>query len=234
MSTAPGWYPDPAGSPQQRWWDGASWTEHLAAPAFASGPYVRPVQAPLRAPEGTNPQTPWIWILVALPLVLWLAAIPYFGWFSDFFGTMIDPAWLAISPDDSEAMSRAILESTFRDFGAMIWPLILMQAVSFVAAAAAVIIGWLDWRELGRRGVPRPFHWAWSFFALAGVGAVYVIGRAVVARRRTGSGLAPMWVTIAIYGASFIAGLIWTGVLMSTMMNGLVNLVPAGMALSLR
>jgi Protein of unknown function (DUF2510) len=26
-----GWYADPSGSPAQRWWDGAKWTEHLQA-----------------------------------------------------------------------------------------------------------------------------------------------------------------------------------------------------------
>lgn len=38
----PGWYPDPGGSSQERWWDGSSWTEHLRggapAPAFAGAP----------------------------------------------------------------------------------------------------------------------------------------------------------------------------------------------------
>lgn len=26
------WYPDPAGTPQERWWDGRSWTDHLRNP----------------------------------------------------------------------------------------------------------------------------------------------------------------------------------------------------------
>lgn len=32
-SPVPGWYDDPAGSGQLRWWTGAGWTEHLAPKA---------------------------------------------------------------------------------------------------------------------------------------------------------------------------------------------------------
>lgn len=31
-AAAPGWYPDPAGSSQERWWSGAGWTDNLRAP----------------------------------------------------------------------------------------------------------------------------------------------------------------------------------------------------------
>jgi uncharacterized Tic20 family protein len=36
--TPPGWYADPGGSSQQRWWDGNQWTDHLqgASPAFST------------------------------------------------------------------------------------------------------------------------------------------------------------------------------------------------------
>jgi hypothetical protein len=33
-----GWYPDPAGSPNLRWWDGAKWTDRLESPRPALQP----------------------------------------------------------------------------------------------------------------------------------------------------------------------------------------------------
>jgi hypothetical protein len=30
-AVAPGWYPDPSGRWQVRWWDGAAWSDHVAA-----------------------------------------------------------------------------------------------------------------------------------------------------------------------------------------------------------
>lgn len=62
----PGWYPDPAGGPGQRWWDGYAWTEAtvlpqrpppppLPPPAFAPTP--TPTPAP--APAPTAPAAPF-------------------------------------------------------------------------------------------------------------------------------------------------------------------------------
>jgi hypothetical protein len=39
VPTSPfGWYPDPAGSPMLRWWNGASWTDRLESPRPALQP----------------------------------------------------------------------------------------------------------------------------------------------------------------------------------------------------
>ena len=45
----PGWYPDPAGTPGTRWWDGHAWTEHVqqAAPP--------PPPPPPSAPQAAGP-----------------------------------------------------------------------------------------------------------------------------------------------------------------------------------
>jgi len=48
----PGWYRDPAGSEQLRWWDGTAWTAHLAEPP-AAAPVVAPT--PVQAPVALAP-----------------------------------------------------------------------------------------------------------------------------------------------------------------------------------
>lgn len=39
---AAGWYPDPAGQPAERWWDGRGWTDLLRGPSGGPGPSGRP------------------------------------------------------------------------------------------------------------------------------------------------------------------------------------------------
>jgi hypothetical protein len=39
---APGWYPDPAGGPAERWWDGLAWTSQTRAQSVLTQPVGRP------------------------------------------------------------------------------------------------------------------------------------------------------------------------------------------------
>lgn len=66
-TTPAGWYPDPAGGPGSRYWDGSAWTEHTSGgpepepePSTAVVPYVAPAQeAPaLRADWHQDPHGP--------------------------------------------------------------------------------------------------------------------------------------------------------------------------------
>jgi hypothetical protein len=57
----PGWYPDPAGGPGQRWWDGYAWTGSTALPAVAPPPPPSAYPSNLPPPPptyGTAP--PWV------------------------------------------------------------------------------------------------------------------------------------------------------------------------------
>ena len=83
-------------------------------------------------------------------------------------------------------------------------PAVATTALSFVAYAATVALAFFDTKALEARGVVRPFHWAFSFIPNYG-STVYVIGRSIVARRRTGSGMSPMWVFIIMYVVTLIA-----------------------------
>ena len=204
---AAGWYPDPAGTPRTRWWDGSRWTENYSAPAApvattpwsspaggatsggapAAYPSMQPYGAvpALKAPEGTSPSTPFVWLIALLPVISLALAIAQLVTIDELVATTLDADGTSITPFD-----------------------LLNYGVSLLLAAATVLFAFFDARTLAARGVPRPFHWAWSFFAFLFY-PLYLFGRAIVINRRTGSGLAgialPIVYLIANIAIFFVA-----------------------------
>ncbi len=158
----------------------------------------------LSAPEGTKPYTAWIWVITVLPIleVFRLFFIDYSGVASQSLNSRYSGTGTG-SSSITVAMSQANLPFTL--LGWLIYGLV-------------VVFAYFDWRALRQRGVPRPFHWAWTFL----YSPAYVIGRSVVVRRRTGSGIAPMWVAIGGIGLA-VVGFIY--VVIATV-SAVVQLMP--------
>jgi hypothetical protein len=165
---AAGWYPITPGSPQLRWWDGAQWTEQFHTLGVTEVPADH-------APEGTKPNTVWIWIFAVIPL-LQIAQLPLVASFYLKLG--------ATGLTDPSSVSTVELSPTSG--------YLALQGLGFLFYALYIVFAALDHRALKARGVPRPFAWPWAFLGAL----VYIIGRTVVVRRRTGAGLAPLFVTI--------------------------------------
>jgi hypothetical protein len=214
--TAPaGWYPQPDGSGGQRWWDGERWTEHTSpltapavAPVYAAAPAAVPAAAPApaaampqydsraqpRVPAGTPVDTPWIWLIVALPL---LPLIPLFLW--DFEGYMLR------SMTDPMSQLALYVDPWY----------LTMIGLGWVTYGVLVWLAYLDVKALRALGYVRQFHWAWTFLS----SVVYVIGRSVVVKRQAGRGFAPMWTVIALNVAVVIAALVWAGVIIANVVT---------------
>ncbi|MFN4001791.1 hypothetical protein [Microcella sp.] len=161
----------------------------MTDPAAQPDPYSRATPAAeLKAPPGTDPSTPWIWAILVIPIVQTLP-IFFIDWTSYIEASIADPTGLSASALLFSPAYIALFVLGWAGVGLMIW------------------FAYLDWRELQRRGVPQPFHWAWIFLTFAVSFAVYTIGRAVVAHRRTGTGLSVMWATIGIIVGGFVVGI---------------------------
>ena len=183
---------------------------YSATPGYPSAPPVAYDTAAPRRDIKTN--TVWVWLMVFLPL-LSLLGIIIFDWSSYFRDAFYADVY---SYDSGPASMTGINAATGLLTG-------VTSVVSIVVSALTVLFAFLDWRQLRARGVDRPFHWAFSFFVLViGSGLVYIIGRGVILRRRTGSGLAPIWAAVAVNVAVMIGFIVWIVVLiaqMSTLIN---------------
>ncbi|MGV8882516.1 MAG: DUF2510 domain-containing protein [Rhodoglobus sp.] len=187
-SVPAGWYPDPAGTPRQRWWDGNAWTEHYNEAPVATQPYAGAQQPyagaqqpysyaataeSLKAPEGIPIYNIWIWLILALPVLSTTVSYATTDWGG--IATTVGPT-----------------NGT-----------LVLSAVGWVFYGLSVFFAYRDYKTLLALGVPRPFHWAWGFLSL-----VYVIGRSVVVRRRTGHGILPMWIAIAFMALTFVVTIV--------------------------
>jgi hypothetical protein len=190
---AAGWYTDPTGQAGVRWWDGGRWTAYTApTPAGRPGPVV--TGRPPLAPE-TPVYTPFIWVIVLLPLVSYVSVLL---WRPEFRFTRLDGV-RTIDP-------LSIYTPAY----------IAVQLLSLVLYGLTVLFAALDHRALVRAGVVRPFHWAWAFLN----GLVYVIGRSVIVRQvARPRGLLPIWITIAVMAVGLAVGIIWMSLFFGAMMS---------------
>ena len=162
-------------------------------------PYTVDAPTALRAPAGTSTSTPWIWVIALVPL---LSVIP--AMFIDWRGILTISL---LYPSDPAAQF-----ALFTDPGYLSTVLL-----GIVATAILVLGAYFDHKQLKARGVPQPFAWPWMLFVfVAGGNLVYVIGRSVVVRRRTGGGLAPLWATIAVHAVSLVVGIVIMSIVFST------------------
>lgn len=89
MDTPEGWYPDPAGATQQRYWDGQRWTGAIAAPTVLTVPVLIPV--------GPAPRQDWAqrhpaWTTL---IVFWLACMVWsWTWLAPILAAIAGAVWV--------------------------------------------------------------------------------------------------------------------------------------------
>jgi hypothetical protein len=178
-----GWFPDPSGGPGQRWWDGSQWSEHFSDVPHAGATGTTAV-ASRPAPTGTT--TPFILVFVLVPLLSVIALI--------FF--------------DFHAYVDASLDPTAGPLAQFTPAYLLLTLLGWVVYGLSALFAALDWRELKKRGVERPFHWAWTFLS----SLAYIIGRTVILRRRgKGEGaMLPLFIAIGVTVLGAIIGIVKT------------------------
>ncbi|MBB6407310.1 DUF2510 domain-containing protein [Arthrobacter sp. AZCC_0090] len=222
--TPAGWYPDPSGSGQLRWWDGTAWTGTAWNPPQAAAGQAGTGQAGTGQPGASSPAAAWpgqfagparpaprpeisrqtpvynpfIWLVTLLPVVTLIILMIW----NPVFHLRYVGARRVPTLDPSA-------------FGV---PYFLLIVSAWLIYGVSVLLSYLDWQKLQRDGVVRPFHWAWAFL---GAG-VYVVGRSVIVHKVAPQrGLAPVWALIVLTALSLILVSVKASMIISTIAKAL-------------
>lgn len=217
-----GWYADPGEPGQLRWWDGAEWAPDTVAPAgdaasdsedvpaeeVTAEPAEKPAsERPAPAREAAAPDRPvragtvWVWLAIVASVFPFCSAL------------------LVDAVTGARLVGYFVLPAGF-DPGPGPWViagLVLLTWVNGMSLAASVLFAWLDARALRRRGIERPFGWGWAVLVFVATLGVYVVGRTVVVRRRTGRGWAPLWGWLAALVLGLAALALWLSVVVDAL-----------------
>jgi hypothetical protein len=178
-----GWYSDPAGFDQLRWWDGTGWTRHLAPRPIPTPPPVAQAPVfPMPITQAPVLQTPAVQTLA--PPGNWNTVSSWFVALSPMFYAV---AYILEFP-------RAVGQPNFSyEFG-------VLAGSAFVPFVVAVIFATVDRHALKKRGYPVPASVWWMLLSPL----AYVIVRTVKLRREVGRGSGPLWVWIAAWAVSSV------------------------------
>ncbi|GAB2709550.1 hypothetical protein BKA24_002596 [Microbacterium marinum] len=232
-----GWYADPGEPGQLRWWDGAEWAPDTVAPAgdaasasedvpaedvpaedVPAAPVEKPTVPkgePAVASERPAPAreaaaapvrpvragTVWVWLAIVASVFPFCSAL------------------LVDAVTGARLVGYFVLPAGY-DPGPGPWViagLVLLTWVNGLSLAASVLFAWLDARALRRRGIERPFGWGWAVLVFVATLGVYIVGRTVVVRRRTGRGWAPLWGWLAALVLGLAALALWLSVVVDAL-----------------
>jgi hypothetical protein len=202
--TPAGWYTDPGGSGQLRWWDGAAWTAHLAAP-----PPAAPTQSYGTQSYGT--QSYGTQSYGETPLTRNAYSTEGFG-----YGAMtIESA----TPTHWNTVSVWLLVFSYLIVGivtAFAIPigvasnsgvegaLLLLVVTVVVMLVFVILLAALDQRALRKYGFERTASpWWMLLYPIVGSFA-YLIARTVRVRREAGRGGAPLWTALSLFAVYLV------------------------------
>jgi hypothetical protein len=149
-------------------------------------PYTYAAPQYPKAPEGAKIYNWHIWAIVLLPIISLIVSVVTFN--------SLEPA---LERYITEAQNYSGTTPPQFHYPAGYYVSLVVGLVIYLVTA---LLAYFDNRALAKAGVARPFHWAWAFLT----NYVYVIGRSVVVRRRSGRGLWPIWALAAVVVLSII------------------------------
>ena len=216
-----GWYPDPRGSDQLRWWSGTEWTTQLTPRPTASAVPVLPAATASVTPgAAVTAVTPVMAVTAVTTAAAPRAAEPDRTHTADGYDWQRETERIAPMPSTTPRVEQWDVRDVPRRSGTTaVWLLaftpyfslpllaaadILLRGTSLDGGNSAVLFAALslyalvfvlasrDNTVLARRGHRRRAQPSWAL-----LGALpYLIVRTVIVRRETGVGTAPLWMWV--------------------------------------